>query len=55
MQYEERDGDSERSDGEEVGAEGIEANVEAGSGDFGAGARVSLIVELVEKRVLQRG
>lgn len=45
---------SERGDGEEVGAEGVEADVEAGLDEFGAGARIGNVVELVEKGVLLR-
>lgn len=37
-----------------MGAEGVEADVEAGGGSFGAGARIGNVVELVEERVLQR-
>ena len=38
-----------------MGAEGLEANIEARSGDFGAGARIGNVVELIEKCILQRG
>lgn len=38
-----------------MGAEGVEADVEAGRGGFGAGAGIGNVVELVEECVLQRG
>lgn len=38
-----------------MGTEGIEADIEARGGDFGAGTVVGDIVELVEKSVVQRG
>lgn len=43
-----------RRNGEEVGAECVEANVEAGRSDFSAGARVGNVVKLIEERVLLR-
>lgn len=41
------------SDGEEVGAERVEADVEARCSDFGAGARIRNVVKPVEEVVLQ--
>ena len=38
-----------------MGAEGIEADVEAGGGEFGAGTGVRNVMELIEKIVLQGG